>query len=69
MGEIPDDIIDAAENTWNAIEDAEGIREFILTIAESILAERERCAKIAEECPVHSLLWRDSIANAIRGGN
>jgi hypothetical protein len=66
MSTIPDDIFSAAADVWSTLpKESAGI----IAIARAILAERERCASIAEECPVHSLLWRDSIANAIRGGN
>ena len=37
--------------------------------AEDILAERERCARIAETCRVGGHNWRRDIAAAIRNSN
>lgn len=52
MSAYPQDIIDVAQMTWGQLEEADGIRECILTIAIALhsarKAERERCAKIAE---------------------
>lgn len=64
MTEIPDDVMKAARK---AIEDASG--GAVMCIARAILAERERCAKVAsdvrEEWAGDSELWkRDGMINA-----
>ena len=67
MKAIGDDKYMAWWNAYGSYRDPED--EYIVWVA-AILAERERCAQIAEECN-----WRKSgdntntdIANAIRGG-
>ncbi|MBB5663210.1 hypothetical protein GGE68_001386 [Rhizobium leguminosarum] len=76
MGEMPDDIRDTAEELVESVTDrVAGDRgpmpvggwkgEFSRAIAEAILAERERCAKIAESLDPNA----DDIAAAIRSSD
>lgn len=65
MTEIPDDIMEMAERALYAVhadeDPAFGSRVIASVIARAVLAERERCAKIAE---MHDI--RGDIAAAIR---
>lgn len=47
MTEIPDDVMEEARQSWNRIRN-NSMRDGQFFIARAILAERERCAKVAE---------------------
>lgn len=50
MTEIPDDVMKAAKTVWRSAWNGP-IGKEVEVIARAILAERERCAKIAETMP------------------
>lgn len=47
--QIPDDVMEAARQAWNGIRN-NSMRDGQFFIARAILAERERCARIAGAC-------------------
>ena len=81
MNEIPEDIMEAAKSVADEAHDDMSHRGTVAAVSKAILAERERCAKIAENATIEvSMHWdpetvvtqavahRDRIAAAIRQG-
>lgn len=78
MDEIPEDVLEAADNALNSVRFSSDPYEQVQACARAILAERERCAKVADDMEalsVDSSEWDagyrcalDAVAAAIRSG-
>lgn len=67
MTVIPDDILEAAFDAWTSVPTADWEQNATEIIANAILSERERCAKIVEASRDDISVFATAIADEIRG--